>query len=80
MWKVSPETEYFLERVEKEINEAKEELCDFGILLNPTEQTMREYFGNVGRIAGLKFLKEYIEEIDNEQDEALLRENESRGY
>lgn len=78
LWKLLPETQDFIDQLDLELKAVQEEICEFRVLLNPTEQVMREYCANVGIIEGLKRAKTFIEEIPDEQSETLSWSDESR--
>lgn len=77
LWKFLPETSAFIKAVNKEIELITEELTDFRLLLNTSDQVMREYYGNLGILEGLRRVKECYEEIkDEQQSEAISWQDE----
>jgi hypothetical protein len=77
LWLVSDETRQFIKEINKAIEKCKEDLSSGTTMLNSSEEMLKDYIYNIGVIDGLKYLKQYVENKD-EQSEAIFGQDEDR--
>lgn len=67
-WKLSEEAKEILKDIEVEIQESKDSLAEGVLLIHQDDHKLaREYAAVIGRIEGLKFLKEKLSRGEIEQ-------------
>lgn len=79
LWLISTETRQLIKDIDKEITKYQEDTMSGALLVDKKsmEEVAKEYIYSVGLIDGLKYLKQYVENIYEQQSNTVSWEDEN---